>query len=91
VHLPGYDSDDVEITSARNTLTISGRRQQPELSDKQAMQRCERHYGEFVRTFEIPFDVDPEKTNATFDKGVLLVSLEAPEQEKKRKIEIKAG
>jgi HSP20 family protein len=91
VSLPGYEPDDVEITTTRNTLTIRGRRQQPELSDNQTRQRNERHYGEFLRTFDIPSGIDPEKTNATFNKGVLLISHETPEEEKTRKVRVKAG
>lgn len=91
VYLPGYGPDDVEITMNRNTLTIRGQRLQPELSNGQALQRNERHYGQFLRTFEIPFDVEAAKTDATFDKGVLLISLERSEEEKPKKVQIKVG
>jgi HSP20 family protein len=91
VALPGYDPDDVEINSAHNTLTIRGQRKAGALNAAEEQRTNERHTAEFVRTFELPFNVDPNKTSASFDKGILLISLGRPEEEKPKKIEIKAG
>ncbi len=91
VMLPGYEPDEVEVTTTRNALTLRGHRRQPEKTDGQVWVIDERHQDEFLRTFELPFEVDPSKTDATFDKGVLLVSLGQPEEEKPRKVQIKAA
>lgn len=89
VHLPGYEPDQVEVTSTRTSLSIRGNRTQDELDEGQVRSQNERHFGEFFRTFELPFEIDPSKIDATFNNGVLLVSLGRPQHEQPRQVEIK--
>ncbi len=91
VSLPGYQPEHVEITTTGNTVTIKGHRPVMEMKEGQVRVIGERHTGEFLRSFELPFDVDAERTTATFRNGILMVSLARPEQEKPRKIQIKVG
>jgi HSP20 family protein len=51
----------------------------------------ERSYGSFSRTIPLPFDPDPAKVEAKFDKGVLHIHLPKPAEvaKKQQKIEIK--
>ena len=53
----------------------------------------ERSYGSFSRTIPLPFDPDPAKVEAKFDKGVLRIRLPKPAEvaQKQQKIEIKKG
>jgi HSP20 family protein len=53
----------------------------------------ERSYGSFSRTIPLPFDPDPAKVEAKFDKGVLRIHLPKPAEvaKKQQKIEIKKG
>jgi HSP20 family protein len=53
----------------------------------------ERSYGSFSRTISLPFDPDPAKVEAKFDKGVLRLHLPKPVEmaKKQQKIEIKKG
>lgn len=91
VELPGYEPDDVQISTVGNTLTIRGHRHPTELKPGDRLIRNERHTGDFVRTFELPFEVDPESTSAVFIRGVLQITLGRPEEHKPHVIKIKAG
>jgi HSP20 family protein len=53
----------------------------------------ERSYGSFSRSIPLPFDPDPAKVEAKFDKGVLRIHLPKPAEvaQKQQKIEIKKG
>ena len=53
----------------------------------------ERSYGSFSRAIPLPFDPDPAKVEAKFDKGVLHIHLPKPAEvaKKQQKIEIKKG
>ena len=48
----------------------------------------DRYYGSFRRTFQLPADIDPDKAEASFDKGVLKISVPKVEEAKRKKIEI---
>ncbi len=84
--LPGLDSKDVNVEVDNGTLTISGERHQ---SSGDAF-HSERSYGSFYRAIPLPENVDPDAIKATFQNGVLEVTMPSPkpEQEKRRKIEV---
>jgi HSP20 family protein len=86
--LPGLSEDDVQIEVRDNVLTISGERS-TELEDKeQGYYRIERAFGGFSRSLSLPEGVDADKIEASFDKGVLEVTIPKPEQRKPRRISI---
>src|SRR5919206_4224157 len=88
--LPGVKQDDLEITVHRDTVTLRGERQdQPE--DARAYHRRERGRGSFGRTFGLPFPVDPDQVEAELLDGVLILTLQRPEQDKPKRIRISAG
>src|SRR5919199_2308160 len=88
--LPGVKQDDLDITVHRDTVTLRGERwDQPQ--DARAYHRRERGRGQFVRTFGLPFQVDPEKVEAKLVDGVLTFALHRPEQDKPKRIRVSAG
>jgi len=88
--LPGVDEKDVEITVADQTVTISGEKRSAVDEKKGDQYRSERSYGKFSRTIALPFDIDPDKVEARFDKGVLTLTIPRPAGAMKmRKIPIK--
>lgn len=91
--LPGVDEKDVEVTLSDNILTIKGEKRSEREEKQNGRVFSERSYGSFQRSFSLPFEADPSKVTAKFDKGVLKVALpKSPEQEKKtRRIEVKPG
>jgi HSP20 family protein len=86
--LPGVAKDELEIHAHRDTLTLRGTRR-PAAENEQAYHRRERRSGAFTRTIQLPFRVDPEQIEARLENGVLQLSLQRPEEDKPRRIEVK--
>lgn len=87
--LPGVKQEDVNITLDNNVLTLSGEKKQ-EVRDESKGSYCriERSYGRFERSFSLPNTVKAEAVKASFEDGVLRISLPKAEQAKSRTIEI---
>jgi HSP20 family protein len=85
--LPGVAKDDIEIHAHRDTLTLRGIRR-PAAGNEAAYHRRQRRSGAFTRTIQLPFRIDPERIEARLENGVLQLSLQRPEEDKPRQIEI---
>ncbi len=90
--LPGLDEKSVDVKLANGVLTISGEKKEEKEEKKEGYYFSERRYGSFSRAFRVPDGVDADKIAATFEKGVLRISLpKTPEAKKEeKKIEIAA-
>lgn len=73
--LPGMKEDDVEISVADGTLTISGEKREEEERKDEGFLLSERRYGAFERRIALPADIDPDAVTAEFRKGVLTITL----------------
>jgi HSP20 family protein len=93
VALPGIDPKNVQIDLAGDTLTIRGERSriQPVGSDKAQAHVSEIAYGRFERTLTLPDAIDSDKVNATYNNGMLELSLPLRESLKPRRIEVTGG
>jgi HSP20 family protein len=89
--LPGVEADDVDIQVKEDTLAISGERKAPEVGEDATWHRRERGHGRFSRAIRLPYRVDPERVEARLSDGVLEIELHRPEEDKPRRIEIKAA
>ncbi|MFO1190106.1 MAG: Hsp20/alpha crystallin family protein [Alphaproteobacteria bacterium] len=91
--LPGLDEKDVDVSLSDGVLTIRGEKKTEAEEKKKDYYRVERSYGSFQRSFALPDSINEDKITATFEKGVLKLTLPktAEAQKKQRKIEIKAG
>src|SRR5215204_5194280 len=89
--LPGLKPEDVNISIENNVLTIHGERKFEKKDEEDNFHRVERSYGSFTRSFTLPPTVSSENVDATFDNGILRLSLAKREEAKPRRIEIKAG
>jgi HSP20 family protein len=93
--LPGVDEKDLDVTLANGVLTIRGEKktERDEQDKDKNWHVVERSYGSFSRAIPLPFDADPAKVEAKFDKGVLHIHLPKPAEaaQKQQKIEIKKG
>jgi HSP20 family protein len=88
--LPDLDPAKLEVTVAEgNTLTIAGERPAPDIQGA-VWVRQERPYGRFSRQVTLPVLVDADKVEATYEHGVLKLTLPKSEAAKPRKINVKA-
>jgi HSP20 family protein len=89
--LPGFAADDIDISVVQNALTLRGSRKPEELKEGESYHRRERWTGQFVRTLELPFEVDNSKVEAEYKHGVLSIRLPRAEEHKPKKITVKAS
>ncbi len=89
--LPGLKRDDINISVTGNILTISGERKTDSSIKGEEYYRSELPYGKFSRSITLPVPVDADKINATFENGILEITLPKSEKAKPKKIEIKSG
>jgi HSP20 family protein len=78
--LPGLQSEDVKVSVDENVLTISGERTDENEDNQGGIHRKERRYGSFHRSIRLPEDVDPESIQASFQNGVLEVTMPMPKE-----------
>jgi HSP20 family protein len=88
MELPGVDPNDVRLSLENNILTIRGEKKQQSDENNERVHRFERTYGMFERTFALPNTVDPEKIEARYENGVLLVTIPKAERAKPREIRV---
>ena len=89
--IPGVRKEDVKLEVENDVLTISGERREEHEEKQDNYYRSERSYGQFSRSIPLPEGVNTEKCSATFNDGVLEVTLPAPkgEERKAKQIQIK--
>jgi HSP20 family protein len=90
--LAGLDQKDVELTLNDDVLTIRGeKKEESEHKDAKSFHK-ECSYGSFVRTIQLPAEVDQGKVKAEFKKGVLKIQLPKLETQtaKAKKIDIQS-
>jgi len=85
--VPGIDPKDIDLTVMRGVMTLSGERKAQSNSDK-TWHRRERGHGKFMRTIDLPCEVDTGKVMAKYHNGLLVVTLPKQEQAKPKKISV---
>lgn len=75
VELPDVDKEDIHVSVRDGTLTIEGERTHSDEEEDKTYHRVESFYGQFLRSFTLPSNVDESKLKADSKKGVLRVHL----------------
>jgi HSP20 family protein len=87
VELPGMHKKDIDISLHDGTLTISGERKGESTNGEKA-QRTERYVGTFRRSIALPIRVDAGKVSASYEDGILKVTLPKAEEAKPKQIQV---
>jgi HSP20 family protein len=84
--LPGIDpAKDVDVTVHNGQLTIKAERSK----ETRTNGRSEFMYGSFARSIALPVGADEDDITATYDKGILTVTVPVPETEQvEKRIEV---
>ena len=88
--LAGMDPDDIQIEVEDNVLTVKGERKFEETVDEERYYRVERRYGSFQRSLALPQGVKPDDISASYEDGILVITVPKVEEEKPKRIEVKA-
>lgn len=87
--IPGIPKEQIKIELDQGVLTISGERKEEKNGADHKTHLSEVVYGSFVRSMSFPVKVDHDKVAASYDHGVLTVTLHKSESQKSRQITIK--
>src|SRR5438874_7001034 len=87
VELPGMRKEEIDISLHDGALTISGERKR-ESTNGETAQRSERYVGAFRRSIALPTRVDATKVSATYQEGILKVTLPKAEEAKPKQIQV---
>lgn len=86
--LPGVKADEVRISLENSVLTIRGEKRQMAEEHTERVHRYERAYGGFERSFTVPTTIDADHIKATYEDGVLTLTLPKVERAKPRQISV---
>jgi len=92
--VPGMDPKDLEVSIDQNVVTLAG--SVPTATESEQGKNAnwylhELWHGQFRRSITLPFEVETGKAEATFDNGVVRITLPKAERAKPHKIAIKSG
>ena len=87
----GWNEKDIDITLNHDSLTIKGDKKEEKEDKGKDYYRMERSYGTFCRTIPIPVEIETDKVNALYRKGILTIKIpkSAKALEEKKKITVK--
>lgn len=86
----GVDPDDLDINITSESVTIKGERERSKEIDDKNFYYQECFWGSFSRSIILPEEVDPDESEANFDKnGVLKIKMPVLKKSKAKKLEVK--
>ncbi len=86
--LPGVTKEDLDVTVTDDSVTLKAHTSHEEKEEKGEYYRREMSYGEYQRTVALPHTVDGEKARATFNDGVLELTLPKVEKTSRKKVKV---
>lgn len=91
--IPGVSPNEVDVTVEEDMLIVRGEKKAESERDRGNYHVSERSYGRFQRMVQLPFSPDPDQIRASFDNGVLTVTVPRTEQarERARRIEVQTS
>ena len=90
LELPGMRKEDIDISLDDNVLTVSGERKAHYEGEENGRRyhRVESRFGSFSRTLPLPNIIDRDNVSASYDNGVLTITIPKLEEKAGRKIEV---
>jgi HSP20 family protein len=86
--LPGVRADDVDVTVQEGTLIVNGKRSFPHGANEIRFMRRGIFYGDFTQRVALGKGLDVDRISASYDNGVLELTIPYSEEVQPRKIEI---
>lgn len=88
--LPGMKEEDVDVSISDDTLTIRGEKKAESEVKEEDYYCSECSYGSFSRSIGLPSNIDTQKIEASYEDGVLEVTLPKAAEVKPKKVTVVA-
>ncbi len=89
VQIPGFTKDEVEVNVHNGVLEIKGAHKEKEENNKKRNYMVRESHSSFYRRLALPKHADGDNVKASFDNGMLKVTVPFKELPKPKKVEIK--
>ncbi len=89
--IPGIEAKDLDISIEGRLLNIRGEKKQEQTEKEETYYRVESSYGYFNRTIELPAEVDPNKVEASYKRGILKIKLRKTKSSETKRIKVTTG
>lgn len=89
VEAPGLKTDNLKLNFEPGELLIEGVRSRPELPVRARVALVEMNYGPFRRRFALPSDADGDGISASYDAGILQITVPRREKRAPQEISVK--
>jgi len=86
----GVKPEDLELSIARDMVTIRGKREESRSIDENNYFSKELYWGKFSRVISLPQEVEPEEVDATERHGLLTIKLQKVDKEKKNTVKVRS-
>jgi HSP20 family protein len=86
--LPGLEKEDISLDFKNGVLTLAGERKLENEVKEENFYRKELSYGRFIRSFNLPAEIDPNAIKAEFKNGLLTIEVPKPEGQKPKQITV---
>jgi HSP20 family protein len=89
IEVPGVDKNDLKISIKKDNLIIQGEKKEEKKKEEESYLRVERSYGNFMRSVNLPAEVNQSNITAQYNNGVLKITLPKIQKEKAKELEVK--
>ena len=86
----GVKPEDLELSIARDMITVRGVREESRTIDKDNYFTQELYWGKFSRTISLPAEVEPEEVEATERHGLVTIKIKKVDKEKKNSVKVRS-
>src|SRR3989344_9533832 len=86
----GVRPEDLELSVARDIVTIIGKREENRNIDEEDYFTKELYWGKFSRSISLPQEVEPEEVEATEKHGLLTIKLQKVDKEKTNNVKVRS-
>ena len=86
----GVKPEDLNLSIARDIITISGKREEHRNIDEDNFFIKELYWGKFTRTISLPIEIEPEEAEATERHGLLTIKLQKVDKNKTNNVKVKS-
>lgn len=86
--IPGVKKDDISVEVQDGAISIRGEKRSKRDESTDTARRLERVYGAFSRTFSLPSDAQVDKVDASFENGVLTLTVARQPESKPQQVAI---